>query len=151
MVQGDGEGILVDSPELLENRLGLRARIDEHQAHPRRADTLVNFVNRVRAAVSRPRQPLARIQHGEFGWCAGRRANQSRFVNLAAPLANKPALQFCWIANRCRESDSGRIGRNGSQPRQIESQQVAALGCHHRMQFIQHDALQRCKQGERIG
>ena len=67
VMQRDGEIVVVDLPELLEDAFGLAARIDEHQRRAVRRDQPVNFVERVARRVAGPGQPLARIQHGDVG------------------------------------------------------------------------------------
>ena len=43
------------------------------------------------------------------------------------------------------------LRRQREQPRQAERQQIAALGRHQRMQFVEHHALERAEQIRRIG
>lgn len=54
MMQSNGEIVVVDRPELLEDGFGLGARVDEHQGHARRFDGGVDFAHRMQRAVARP-------------------------------------------------------------------------------------------------
>ena len=65
----------------------------------------------------------------------------------------------CGTRNRASDSGSATVAdspiarisrRQPPQPRQAERQQIAALGGHQRMQFVEHDALERGKQKRRV-
>ena len=46
-MQRDGEIVLIEMPEILENALGLAARIDEYQGRAMRFDELIELAQRV--------------------------------------------------------------------------------------------------------
>ena len=77
VVQRDRQGVLVDAPELLEDGLGLRARVDEDERHLRRLDRGIDFGDRVRGAMARPGQMLARVEDGEIGRSPRRRRDEA--------------------------------------------------------------------------
>ena len=61
----------------------------------------------------------------------------------------KPRQRFR-LGHRRRQPDRAHLGRQPPQPRQAQRQQIAALGGHQRVQFVEHDALQRGKQERRV-
>ncbi len=153
-MQRDGQRVLVDGPELLEDRLGLRARVDEDERRLRALDGGVDFVDRMPRAVARPGQALARVEHGEVRRGAGRRDDKRGHrprAGLACVLRDEIAAQFIGIAHGGGKPCGREPGRDRAQARKIEREQVAALGGDERVQFVEHDALQRAEQMRRVG
>ena len=67
VMQCDGEAVVVDAPQILEQHLGLAAGVDEHQRGPIAPDEIVDLAERVARRMPRPWQPLARIEHFDDG------------------------------------------------------------------------------------
>ena len=65
VMQRDREIVVVDVPEVLENALGLAARIDEDERGLVRLDQVVDFAERVARRMAGPRQALAGVEHGD--------------------------------------------------------------------------------------
>ena len=63
VVEGDRQAVLVDAPQLLEQQLGLHARVDEQQRQAMRLDGGVNLGDRMARRMARPRQAGFRIQN----------------------------------------------------------------------------------------
>ena len=61
----------------------------------------------------------------------------------------KPRQRFR-LGHRRGKADRAHFGRQPPQPRQAERQQIAALGGDERMQFVEHDALERGEQERRV-
>ncbi len=59
--------------------------------------------------------------------------------------------EFCRLAHGRGEPDGLNAGRQASQAREIERQEVAALRHHERVQLVENDALQVGEQGLGIG
>ena len=70
--------------------------------------------------------------------------------DFAVALRHQKPRQRFRLGDRRRQSDAAHLGRQLPQPRQAERQQIAALGGDQRMQFVEHDALQRAEQERRI-
>ena len=68
----------------------------------------------------------------------------------AVALRHQEARQRFRLGDRCRQPDRAHLRRELPQPRQAERQQIAALGGDERMQFVEHDALQRGEQERRV-
>ena len=149
-MQRDRERVVVHAPEVLEQHLGLAARVDEHQRGLVVLDQLVDFAERVPRGVAGPGQALARIQHfhDRRGRAAGDDDVGGRLFSMR--LRHQEARQLFRLGDGRRQSDRAQIGRELPQPRQPEREQIAALGGDQRMQFVEHDALQRREQIRRI-
>ena len=65
-------------------------------------------------------------------------------------MRHKETRQRLRFGHRRRQADGADLWRDAPQPRQPERQQIAALRRHQRMQFIEHDALERGKQERRV-
>ena len=76
VMQRDGEVVVVDAPQLLEDALGLAAGVDEHQRGLVALDQAVDFVDRVVRRMPGPRQPLGGVEHAHVGRGAGVRQHQ---------------------------------------------------------------------------
>ena len=63
MVQRDGKTFVVGTPQLLEQHLGLTARVDEDQRGAMPLDHFVDFAECVAGRMSRPGQPLRGVEH----------------------------------------------------------------------------------------
>ena len=140
--------ILVDAPELGEDRFSLRACVDEDERHLRSLDALVDLGDRMARAVPGPWQPLARVEHVNVGRSARRRQDEFRHGGHRLALRrckrrrlrHQPAAQLIGIAHGGRQADHRELRRNGAQAREAKRQQVAALRGDNGMQFVEHDA-----------
>ena len=65
VMQRDREVVVVDAPELLEDRLGLAAGVDEHQRGLVLLDQAVDLGDGVARGVPGPRQALGGVEHGD--------------------------------------------------------------------------------------
>ena len=65
VMQRDGEIVVVVTPQLVEQHLGLRARVDEHQSHVVRLDRRVHLGQRVARRMSRPGKVGVRLEDGD--------------------------------------------------------------------------------------
>ena len=66
VVEGDGEALCVDAPQLLKDQLGLAARVDEEQRHAVGADGGDHVGERVTGRVAGPRQALVGLEDGDL-------------------------------------------------------------------------------------
>ena len=103
VMQSDGEIVVVDRPQLLEDRLGLGACVDEDESHSRCLDGGVDFAHRMQSAVARPGQALARVEHLDIGLRTGRCRHQA-CQRIGTVLIDEIAPQFVGIAHRGREA-----------------------------------------------
>ena len=143
VMQRDREPIVVHAPEILEQHFGLAAGVDEHQRGLVALDQFVHFGHRVARAVAGPWQALLGVEHLDHG--RGGPAGDDDVGGFDFPVAlrhQKPRQRFR-LGHRRRQADAAHVGRQLPQPRQAERQQIAALGGDKRMQFVEHDALQR--------
>ena len=138
-------------PELLEDALGLAAGVDEHERGLVAPDQAVDFVDRVMRRMPGPGQPLGGVEHAHVGRRAGFRQHQIGQRRAVRRLRHQIAAQIVRLGDGRRQSDAGEIGRQREQPREAERQQVAALADDERMQFVEHDALERAEQVRRVG
>ena len=67
VMQRDREIVVVHPPELLEDHLGLAARVDEDQRHLVALDQRVDLAERMARGVAGPGQPLGGVEHRDVG------------------------------------------------------------------------------------
>ena len=87
VVQRDRQAVVVDAPQLLEQQLGLHARVDEHQRQAVRLDRRVDLGDRVARGVAGPRQRLVGLENVDLGLGAAadvRRGRPARCATAAS-------------------------------------------------------------------
>jgi hypothetical protein len=62
-MERDRKIVLVEMPKVLENALGLAARVDKNKRGAVRLDQFVKFAECVARRMARPRQALLAVQH----------------------------------------------------------------------------------------
>ena len=149
VMQRDRQIVVVHPPQLLEDHLGLAARVDEDQRHLVALDQRVDFAERMARGVAGPGQPLGGVEHGDVGRGAGFREHEIGAA-VAAGLRHQIAAQVVRLGDGRREADGRELRRDGEQPREPERQQIAALRHHQRMQLVEDHALERAEQIRRI-
>ena len=97
-----------------------------------------------------PGQPLACVQHLDDGRGGAAGDDDVGGFAVAVALRHQEARQRFRLRHRRRQPDGAHLRRQLPQPRQPKRQQIAALGGHQRMQFVEHDALELRKQKRRI-
>ena len=151
VMQRDGEIVVVDAPQLLEQELGLAARVDEDQRGLVPLDQIVDLAERVARRMARPGQMFLRVEHGDQRLRAGLRHDDIGARRPRRRLRHQKAGEIVGLGHRRRQADGRELRRQREQPRQAERQQIAALGRHQRMQFVEHHAAQRAEQIRRVG
>ena len=63
VMQGDGQAKIVDAPQVLEQQLGLHARVDEQQAEPVRLDRRVDLADGIARRVPDGRHRLVELEN----------------------------------------------------------------------------------------
>ena len=151
-MQRDGEVVVVDAPELLEDRLGLDAGVDEDERGLVRLISCVDLADAHGAPNGRPTAAARAVSsmatlgrgaavgddevgQGRAGFGCGTR--KRRRSSGSATVAERPTL--------------ARSGASCEQAREAERQQIAALRGDQRMQFVEHDAPERAEQIRRVG
>ena len=150
VMQRDREAVVVHAPKILEQHFGLAAGVDEDQRGLVALDQLVHFAERMARGVAGPGQPLLGVEHLDD---RRRRAAGHDDVGgdfLAVALRHQKPRQRFRLGHGCRQTNRAHFGRQPPQPRQAERQQIAALGGDERMQFVEHDALERGEQERRV-
>ncbi len=150
-MQRDGEIVVVRPPQLLENEFRLAAGVDEHQRGLVRLDQCVDFAQRMQRRMAGPGQMLRGVEHGDVGLRARLRHHQIGARRAARRLRHQKSAEIVRLGYRRRQPDGGEPRRQREQPRQAERQQIAALRGDERMQFVEHDALERAEQIGRVG
>ena len=151
VMQSDGERVVVEVPERVEDHLRLAAGVDEHQRHLVLLDQLIDLRERVARRMPGPWQIFARLHHSDLRLRAavGNHQVGTRLPMLG--LRNEKARQVLGLGNGRRQSDGRQSRRQPEQPCQSEREQIAALAGDQRMQLIEHHALERAEQIRRIG
>ena len=93
VMQRDRQAVLVDAPQLLEQHLGLAARVDEKQRRAVPLDRLVDLGNGVAGGVAGPGHALLGIEDGDLGLGAAGDGDQLGH-RAGRVLAHQPAPQF---------------------------------------------------------
>ena len=137
-MQRDRQVVVVDAPELLEQQLGLAARVDEEQRRPVLPDRLVDLAAWRSAPYGRPRARAPRNSRIEMsGLAPPDDGDQLGHVAAAGFCADQPAAQLVRLGDGRRQADRLQAGREPAQPRQAERQQIAALRGDQRMQLVE--------------
>ena len=141
VMQRDRQVIVVDLPQLLEQQLGLAARVDEHQRQPVPLDRLVDLGHRIARRMPRPGQLRLGLQDVDLGLrpaAATTRSASARRARAPAAARDRRAARDgrATVADRPMAI---ALRRERPQPRQTERQQIAALGGDERMQLVEDD------------
>ena len=107
VMQRDRQIVVVHPPELLEDQLGLAARVHEDERHRVALDQAVDFAERMARRMAGPGQLLGRVEHGDVGRGAGfgeHEIGQRR----AALLRHQIAAQIVRLGDGRREADGAR-------------------------------------------
>ena len=151
VMQGDGEIVVIRTPEFLKKKFRLTARIDEHQRGLVRLDMRVDFAERVARRVAGPGQMLFGVEHRHDRLRSGLRRHQIGMRLATRRLRHQKTAQLFRLGDRRGESDRGEAWRQHKEARKAERQQVTALRCDKRMQFVEDDTLERAEHVRRIG
>ncbi len=149
MVQRDRQGLVVEPPQRLEHDLGLGAGVDEHQGGGVAADRRHDRGDRVRAHPPRPRQRLVGRQDRDLGRRTGR-ADDAPDRAVGPPGRRQVGLERVGEGDGRRQADAPQPRRQALEPRQVEGQEIAALGAGERVEFIENDHVERAEQGRRV-
>ena len=151
MVQCNGEIVVVDPPQLLEEEFRLAARVDEDERRLVRLDESVNLGERVPRRMSGPGQMLGGVEHRHMRLRAGLADDDVGETLAFERLRHQETAQVVWLGDRRGEADGGETRRERMQPRQPEREKIAALRGDERMQLVEHDALERAEEIRRVG
>ena len=91
VMQRDRQPELVDAPQLLEQQLGLHARVDEQQAQPVRLDRRVDLADGIARRVADRRHRLVELENVDLR--LGSAADQHEVGHLDARLRSYPAAR----------------------------------------------------------
>ena len=149
-MQRNGKAVVVHAPQILEQHLGLAAGVDENQRGLVALDQIVDLAERVARRMAGPGQPLLCVEHLDNRRRAAGGHDEVGGDVLPSRLRHQEARQQFRLGDGRRQADGADLGRQPKQPREAERQQIAALGRDQRMQFVEHDALQRAEQERRI-
>ena len=154
VMQRDGQRILVDRPQFAEQKLGLRARVDEQKRRAVLADQFVDVRDGVARRMAGPRQATLGLQDGDGRLRAALHLHQighgSVVQRLAHVLRHQPAAKRVRIRHGGGQAHRLHVRREPAQPGEIEGQQVAALRRHQRVQLVQHHVAQVAKEPLRV-
>ncbi len=143
-MQRDRQLEIVDAPQLLEQQLRLHARVDEHQAQAVALDGVVDLVDGVERGVAGPRHRLVHLQDRDRRLGAALDADEIRhlYVAVAAALRREVGAQLRGVRHRRRQAEGQQARRERTQPRDVERQEIAALGRAQRMQLVEDDGIE---------
>ncbi len=151
VMQRDREPVLVDAPQLLEDHLGLHARVDEDERGLVAPDQRVDLVERVARRVPGPWHLRGRVEHVHDRRRAAVGDHEIGARRAAVRLRHQIAAQRLGLCDRRRQPDCHGARREAQEAREPEREQIAALGGHQRVQFVEHDAAQVLEQQRRVG
>jgi hypothetical protein len=136
-MQRNGEAVVIDAPQLLEQHLGLAAGVDEHQRGPTAPDEIVPLRERIACGMSGPRQALGGVQHGDDRRGAASGDQDIGLRRHAATLGHQIAGEFIRRRHRGGKPDRHQGGCDAMEAREGKRQQIAALRRHQRVQFVE--------------
>ncbi len=150
-MQRNGEAVVVDAPQLLEQHLGLAARVDEHQRGPMPPDEIVHLRECMACRMSGPGQALGGAQHGNDRRGAAFGHHDIGLRRHAAMLGHQIAGEFIRRRHRGGKPDRHQGRRDAMEASEAKCEQIAALRRHQRVQLVEHNALERRKKIRRVG
>ena len=149
MMERDGQVLLVDPPQFLEDELGLAARVDEDQRGAVAGDLVVELLRGIARRMAGPGHALARIQNGDLRLRAA--FNDDHLGHGAGRILwHQPAAQLVGQGNRRGEPDHAQVRHVAAQAREAERQEVAPLGGDKRVQLVEHHEAQVGKEALRV-
>ena len=147
VMQRDRQIVVVAAPKLVEQQLGLRARIDEDQRHAVSFDRLVYLGQRITGGVSRPRQLGLGSDDGDVGFGALARPHDLGEPRRSLALVgHEKGGKVERTRHGRRQADRGELWRMGAEPGEIERKQIAALARCKRMQLIEEHIFEGAEQ-----
>ena len=150
VVQRDREIVVVVAPQRLEQHLGLGARVDEHERHAVGLDRLVDLGQRIAGRMSGPRQLGFGLEDRHVGLEPGADLDDLGEPRTALALVRHQERRQLRRPRHGRgQPDGDEIGRQRAQPREIERQEIAALGRGERVQLVDDHGLERAEQRRR--
>ena len=111
-MQRDRQIVVVHPPELLEDRLGLAARVHEDKRHRVSFDQVVDFIERVPRRMAGPRKLSRCVEHRDVG-CGTRLGEHEIGKRRAAALRHEITAQVVRLGDGRREADGRKLRRNG--------------------------------------
>ena len=150
-MERDGQAVVVEAPEFLEDQFRLGAGVDEDQRGAVGADALVHLLQRMNGHVPGPGQPLAGRQDFHLGGSAGPARDQAHVPAMRVPGPGQPGEKLRRFRHRGRQSDPPGLRRQPCQPGQPQRQKVAALGPGQSVQLVHDDAAQVPEERRRVG
>ena len=151
VMQGDRQPEIVDAPQVLEQQLGLHARVDEQQAQPVRLDRRVDLADGIARRVADGRHRLVELENVDLR--LGAAADQHEVGHARCATAARAAARDRRAARTdAPPSPTGRpcaarAPACAAAPA-IERQQVAALGRRQRVDLVEDDGIEI---GEQVG
>ena len=135
------------TPQLVEQHLGLRARIDEHERHAVGLDRRVDLGERIARRMPGPGQLGIGLQYRDVGArpLAGHHdLGQQR--RRPPPMRHEIGRKLVRPRHGGGQADRREFGRERPEPRQVERQEIAALARSERVQLIEDDELEPAEQ-----
>lgn len=113
------EIVVVEMPQVLENALGLAARVDKDKRGAVGLDQRVQLAERIARRMAGPRHPLIAVQHRHLrGRAAGR--HDQIGARFALALRHHETTQVIRFGDGRREAGAGQRRRKPEQPGETE-------------------------------
>ena len=142
VVQGDGQGGLVEAPEFLEEQLGLGAGVDEDDRHAGFGDALEDDAGGGQAHAAGPGDAVLGQHHAECGRGAWGDGDGAR---LGA--GGDVGLQGGRVGDGGREAGAAGLRGQGGEAGEAEGELVAAFGAGERVDLVDDDVLEVGEEG----
>ena len=103
-MQRDGEIVLVDVPQRVEDHLGLAAGVDENERHLMLFDQLIDLRESVTRRMAGPGQVFAGRQHGDIGFRAAVGDDEIGVAHATFRLRHQEAAEVLELGHRRRQA-----------------------------------------------
>ena len=140
VVDPDRQTLVVLRPQVLEDQLGEPARVAEYQGRLVLFDEIHDLAHGVTARMPTPWDFAFWDEYGEVGFRTGIADDDVDRFHVG--VGSKPAAIGVGVANRRRQADAAKIGRNLLQAGHRQRQQIAALLLRETVKLIDDDRLQ---------
>ncbi len=143
VMERDRKVIVVVAPQLMEQHLGLRARIDEDEREPMRLDRLVDLGERIAGRMPGPGKLGVRLKNGNVRpRSLAPDHDLGKPGRFPSPVRHEKGGKLVGPRHCGRQSDGGERRRERPEPGEVEREQVAALARSKRVQLIEDNEIE---------
>ena len=136
MMHGNAQIAIIELPQILKHKFGLRAGIDENNAHPRIGNGCIKRFQRMAGHMARPGDTIICLQDINL------RRRCLRHAHNHAITAAQPVTRLIRLVDGGGQADPHRIRGKQCQPCKTKAEKITAFIVKEGVQFIDDDIFQ---------